>query len=209
MRVDRRKIDLAEPIKHVGRYAVAVAIFEDVRVEVRDARRPRRRRAAAGEEPGRSRRPRPPKRRERGGRRRGRARRGTRPDRAGASSRKTEDVQPIRGRVACRGNRRGRAAPEDASPPKATGEAASRPKSSRRAGRISTSPVRGLWKIRDELPRRAAFSSVRPSGDAVDRWRRIGRTCSVHPASSRLLAVGTERRGFAAFHPLKSARPGG
>jgi large subunit ribosomal protein L9 len=34
VRVDRRKIELAQPIKQVGRYAVPVAIFEDVRVEV-------------------------------------------------------------------------------------------------------------------------------------------------------------------------------
>jgi large subunit ribosomal protein L9 len=34
VRVDRRKIDLAQPIKHVGRYAVAVGIFEEVQAEV-------------------------------------------------------------------------------------------------------------------------------------------------------------------------------
>ncbi len=31
VRVDRRKIDLPQPIKHVGRYAVPVGIFEEVR----------------------------------------------------------------------------------------------------------------------------------------------------------------------------------
>ena len=34
VRVDRRKIELPSPIKHVGRYAVPVEIFEDVRAEV-------------------------------------------------------------------------------------------------------------------------------------------------------------------------------
>ena len=34
VRVDRRKIELQSPIKHVGRYAIPVAIFEDVRSEV-------------------------------------------------------------------------------------------------------------------------------------------------------------------------------
>jgi large subunit ribosomal protein L9 len=34
VRVDRRKIDLSSPIKHVGRYAVAVEIFEGVGAEV-------------------------------------------------------------------------------------------------------------------------------------------------------------------------------
>jgi large subunit ribosomal protein L9 len=34
VRVDRRKIELPSPIKHVGRYAIPVAIFEDVRAEV-------------------------------------------------------------------------------------------------------------------------------------------------------------------------------
>jgi large subunit ribosomal protein L9 len=35
VRVDRRKIDLDQPIKHVGRYAVPIDLFEDVRVELR------------------------------------------------------------------------------------------------------------------------------------------------------------------------------
>jgi large subunit ribosomal protein L9 len=34
IRVDRRKIDLAEPIRKVGRYAVPVELFTDVTVEV-------------------------------------------------------------------------------------------------------------------------------------------------------------------------------
>jgi large subunit ribosomal protein L9 len=34
VRIDRRRIDLGQPIKQVGRYAVAIDIFEDVRVEV-------------------------------------------------------------------------------------------------------------------------------------------------------------------------------
>ena len=34
VRVDRRKIELPQPIKHVGRYAVPVAIFEDMQAEV-------------------------------------------------------------------------------------------------------------------------------------------------------------------------------
>jgi large subunit ribosomal protein L9 len=34
IRVDRRKIDLAEPIKKVGRYSVPVELFTDVTVEV-------------------------------------------------------------------------------------------------------------------------------------------------------------------------------
>jgi large subunit ribosomal protein L9 len=34
VRVDRRKIELQSPIKHVGRYAISVAIFEDVHAEV-------------------------------------------------------------------------------------------------------------------------------------------------------------------------------
>ena len=35
VRVDRRKIELAQSIKQVGRYAVPIDVFEDVRVEVR------------------------------------------------------------------------------------------------------------------------------------------------------------------------------
>ena len=34
VRVDRRKIELPQPIKQVGRYAIAVNIFEDVQAEV-------------------------------------------------------------------------------------------------------------------------------------------------------------------------------
>jgi large subunit ribosomal protein L9 len=34
VRVDRRKIELPQPIKHVGRYSVPVGIFEDVQAEV-------------------------------------------------------------------------------------------------------------------------------------------------------------------------------
>jgi len=34
VRVDRRKIELQSPIKHVGRYAIPIAIFEDVSAEV-------------------------------------------------------------------------------------------------------------------------------------------------------------------------------
>jgi large subunit ribosomal protein L9 len=35
IRVDRRKIDLDDPIKRVGRYAIAIDVFADVRVEVK------------------------------------------------------------------------------------------------------------------------------------------------------------------------------
>src|SRR5207237_3954461 len=35
VRVDRRKIDLPEPIKRVGRYEVPIEVFTDVRVEVK------------------------------------------------------------------------------------------------------------------------------------------------------------------------------
>jgi large subunit ribosomal protein L9 len=35
VRVDRRKIDLADPIKRIGRYEVAIDLFQDVRVEVK------------------------------------------------------------------------------------------------------------------------------------------------------------------------------
>jgi large subunit ribosomal protein L9 len=35
IRVDRRKIDLAEPIKKVGRYAIPVELFTDVTVDVK------------------------------------------------------------------------------------------------------------------------------------------------------------------------------
>jgi large subunit ribosomal protein L9 len=35
IRIDRRKIDLHEPIKRVGRYEVAIDVFQDVRVEVK------------------------------------------------------------------------------------------------------------------------------------------------------------------------------
>jgi len=35
IRVDRRKIDLKDPIKRIGRYEVPIAVFEDVRVEVK------------------------------------------------------------------------------------------------------------------------------------------------------------------------------
>ena len=35
VRVDRRKIELAEPIKRIGRYEVPIDVFTDVRVEVK------------------------------------------------------------------------------------------------------------------------------------------------------------------------------
>ena len=35
VRVDRRKIDLDEPIKRVGRYEVPIEVFQDVRVDVK------------------------------------------------------------------------------------------------------------------------------------------------------------------------------
>ena len=35
IRVDRRKIDLGEPIKKVGRYEIPIELFTDVRVDVR------------------------------------------------------------------------------------------------------------------------------------------------------------------------------
>jgi large subunit ribosomal protein L9 len=35
IRVDRRKIDLAEPIKRIGRYEVPIELFQDVTVQVR------------------------------------------------------------------------------------------------------------------------------------------------------------------------------
>jgi|SRR5215210_5735120 len=35
IRVDRRKIDLADPIKRIGRYEVPIDVFQDVRVEVK------------------------------------------------------------------------------------------------------------------------------------------------------------------------------
>jgi large subunit ribosomal protein L9 len=35
VRVDRRKIDLHDPIKRIGRYKIPVDVFQDVRVEVR------------------------------------------------------------------------------------------------------------------------------------------------------------------------------
>jgi large subunit ribosomal protein L9 len=35
VRVDRRKIDLQDPIKRIGRYAVPIDVFTDVRVEVK------------------------------------------------------------------------------------------------------------------------------------------------------------------------------
>jgi large subunit ribosomal protein L9 len=35
IRVDRRKIDLDDPIKRVGRYAIPIDVFADVRVEVK------------------------------------------------------------------------------------------------------------------------------------------------------------------------------
>ena len=35
IRVDRRKVELGEPIKHVGRYDVPIEVFQDVRVEVK------------------------------------------------------------------------------------------------------------------------------------------------------------------------------
>ena len=35
IRVDRRKIDLKDPIKRIGRYAVPIMVFEDVQVEVK------------------------------------------------------------------------------------------------------------------------------------------------------------------------------
>ena len=35
VRVDRRKIDLDEPIKRIGRYEVPIAVFEDVSVDVK------------------------------------------------------------------------------------------------------------------------------------------------------------------------------
>ena len=35
VRVDRRKIDLADPIKRIGRYEIPIELFQDVRVEVK------------------------------------------------------------------------------------------------------------------------------------------------------------------------------
>jgi large subunit ribosomal protein L9 len=35
VRVDRRKIELADPIKRIGRYEIPVEVFQDVRVEVK------------------------------------------------------------------------------------------------------------------------------------------------------------------------------
>jgi hypothetical protein len=35
VRVDRRKIDLKDPIKRIGRYEVPITVFEDVQVEVK------------------------------------------------------------------------------------------------------------------------------------------------------------------------------
>jgi large subunit ribosomal protein L9 len=35
IRVDRRKIDLADPIKRIGRYELPIAVFEDMRVDVK------------------------------------------------------------------------------------------------------------------------------------------------------------------------------
>jgi large subunit ribosomal protein L9 len=35
VRVDRRKIDMPDPIKRVGRYEVPIDVFEDVRIEVK------------------------------------------------------------------------------------------------------------------------------------------------------------------------------
>jgi large subunit ribosomal protein L9 len=35
IRVDRRKIDLSEPIRRIGRYSIPIDVFQDVRVEVR------------------------------------------------------------------------------------------------------------------------------------------------------------------------------
>ena len=47
VRVDRRKIDLDEPIKRIGRYEVPIAVFEERRRRGQDPRRARGRRAAA------------------------------------------------------------------------------------------------------------------------------------------------------------------
>ncbi|MGH3013241.1 MAG: 50S ribosomal L9 C-terminal domain-containing protein, partial [Gaiellaceae bacterium] len=35
IRLDRRKIDLKDPIKRIGRYAVPITVFEDIQVEVK------------------------------------------------------------------------------------------------------------------------------------------------------------------------------
>jgi large subunit ribosomal protein L9 len=35
VRIDRRKVELGEPIKHVGRYDVPIEVFQDVRVDVK------------------------------------------------------------------------------------------------------------------------------------------------------------------------------
>jgi large subunit ribosomal protein L9 len=40
IRVDRRKIDLHDPIKRIGRYAVAIEVFQDVSVEVKTQVKP-------------------------------------------------------------------------------------------------------------------------------------------------------------------------
>ena len=47
IRVDRRKIGLADPIKRIGRYEIPIELFGDVRRRARRGR-PRGRRAAAG-----------------------------------------------------------------------------------------------------------------------------------------------------------------
>jgi len=40
IRVDRRKIDLHDPIKRIGRYAVTIEVFQDVSVEVKTLVKP-------------------------------------------------------------------------------------------------------------------------------------------------------------------------
>ena len=74
IRVDRRKIDLGEPIKKIGRYAVPVELFTDVTVEVATLVVPEG--GELDEEPGARREP--GRGADRGGRRDARARRGTR-----------------------------------------------------------------------------------------------------------------------------------
>ena len=81
IRVDRRKIELAEPIKRIGRYQVPIELFADVTAEVRDARRARGRRAAA-----------------RGGARGDRGGRGSRRRGRGEPPRRPRSRRPSRGR---------------------------------------------------------------------------------------------------------------
>ena len=164
VRVDRRKIDLPEPIKRIGRYQVPIELFQDVTRRGADAGRARGRRAAAARRSSRrSRRPRPQA-----------------AEAAAAAPRQAEHeqaeaaIEDVVAEEEAESNRRPRrtpSRPEDASEPSRP-----RPRTSCRADaeqpdssntqrpQVFDSFCGRLWNCARNFPLRAGFSSTAPSG---------------------------------------------